>query len=90
MSQLASSLSSFENSKGKLPSQVIFNPKENASAMFLRSGKEVQSSKLEAIGDGGGQVPEKPEKEEVNTTPPVPKTFDINPHFPGRFAKAKK
>ncbi|XP_027166496.1 uncharacterized protein LOC113766512 [Coffea eugenioides] len=47
MSQLASSLSSFENSKRKLPFQVIPNPKDNASAMLLRSGKEVQSSKSE-------------------------------------------
>nr|XP_027086658.1 uncharacterized protein LOC113708398 [Coffea arabica] len=44
MSQLATSMSNLENSnRGKLPSQVIPNPKENASAMQLRSGKEVQS-----------------------------------------------
>ncbi|XP_027124267.1 uncharacterized protein [Coffea arabica] len=50
MSQLAPSMSNFENGKGKLPSQVIANSKENASAMLLRSGKEVQSSKSEATG----------------------------------------
>ena len=29
-------------SSGKLPSQTIVNPRENASAIILRSGKEVE------------------------------------------------
>ncbi|XP_071916300.1 uncharacterized protein [Coffea arabica] len=90
MSQLASSLSSFENGKGKLSSQVIPNPKENASAMLLRSGKEVQSSKSETTGDEDEQVSEKLEREKVSSPSPIPKAFDINSPFPGRFAKAKK
>ena len=90
MSQLASSLSSFENGKGKLSSQVIPNPKENASAMLLQSGKEVQSSKSETTGDEDEQVSEKLEREKVSSPSPIPKAFDINSPFPGRFAKAKK
>ncbi|XP_027174158.1 uncharacterized protein LOC113773736 [Coffea eugenioides] len=66
MSQLASSLSNFENGKGKLPSQVISNLKENASAMPLRSGKDVQSSKLEATRDGDEQVSDEPKKEKLS------------------------
>ena len=41
VSQLASSLNKLETSKGKLPSQAEINPIENASAITLRSGKEV-------------------------------------------------
>ena len=29
-------------SSGKLPSQTVVNPRENASAIILRSGKEVE------------------------------------------------
>ncbi|KAL0403700.1 UNVERIFIED_CONTAM: Retrovirus-related Pol polyprotein from transposon.6 [Sesamum radiatum] len=42
MSQLASSVSRLE-SQGKLPSQTVINPKQNASAIVLRSGKELKS-----------------------------------------------
>ncbi|XP_027181627.1 uncharacterized protein LOC113780002 [Coffea eugenioides] len=90
MSQLASSMSNLENGKGKLPSQVIPNPKENASTMLLRSGKKVQFSKSEAAGVKDDQVSGELEKEKVSTPPDVPKTFDINSPFPGRLAKAKK
>ncbi|KAJ8763970.1 hypothetical protein K2173_003752 [Erythroxylum novogranatense] len=40
VSQLATSLSKIE-SQGKLPSQTVVNPKQNASAITLRSGKEL-------------------------------------------------
>ncbi|XP_027166446.1 uncharacterized protein LOC113766452 [Coffea eugenioides] len=90
ISQLASSMSNFENSKRKLPSQVIPNPKENASAMLLRNGKEIHPTKPEATRNGKEQVTEEPEQEEVSTPPRIPKTSDINPPFPGRFTKAKK
>ncbi|KAJ8749935.1 hypothetical protein K2173_013850 [Erythroxylum novogranatense] len=39
--QLATSLSKLE-SQGKLPSQTIVNPKDNVSAITLRSGKELE------------------------------------------------
>lgn len=29
---------------GKLPSQTVINPKENASAIMLRSGKQLEES----------------------------------------------
>ncbi|KAL0370706.1 UNVERIFIED_CONTAM: hypothetical protein Sangu_0388700 [Sesamum angustifolium] len=41
MSQLPSSVSKLE-SQGKLPSQIVVNPKQNASAIVLLSGKELQ------------------------------------------------
>ncbi|KAL0389103.1 UNVERIFIED_CONTAM: hypothetical protein Scaly_0267400 [Sesamum calycinum] len=46
MSQLASSVSKLE-SQGKLPSQTIVNPKQNASVIVLRSGKELQENTKE-------------------------------------------
>ncbi|KAF7824226.1 hypothetical protein G2W53_022370 [Senna tora] len=43
MSQLATSVSKLE-SQGKLPSQTETNPKHNASAITLRSGKELKNA----------------------------------------------
>lgn len=40
MSQLETSMSRLE-SQGKLPSQTVINPKQNASAITLRSGKKL-------------------------------------------------
>ncbi|XP_068662924.1 uncharacterized protein [Aristolochia californica] len=43
MSQMAITISRLvAQSLGKLPSQTVVNPRENASAIFLRSGKEVK------------------------------------------------
>ena len=43
MSQMAIAISQLEaQSSGKLPFQTIGNPRENASAFILRSGKEVE------------------------------------------------
>ena len=40
---MATAISRLEaQSSGKLPSQTIVNPRENASAIILRSGKEVE------------------------------------------------
>ena len=44
VSQLATSLGKMEANKGKLPAQPEVNPRENANAIVLRSGKEVQTS----------------------------------------------
>jgi hypothetical protein len=45
MGQMATSISQLEaQSSGKLPSQTIVNPRENASAIVLRSGKKVEIS----------------------------------------------
>ena len=41
--QMATVISRLEvQSLGKLPSQTVVNPRENASAIVLRSGKEVE------------------------------------------------
>ena len=43
MDQMATTISQLEaQSSGKLPSQTVVNPRENASAIVLRSGKEVK------------------------------------------------
>ena len=43
MGQMATAISQLEaQSSRKLPSQTIVNPRENASAIILRSGKEIQ------------------------------------------------
>ncbi|KAL0439322.1 UNVERIFIED_CONTAM: hypothetical protein Slati_2415200 [Sesamum latifolium] len=62
MSQLASSVDRLE-SQGKLPSQPIVNPKQNASAIVLRSGKELQDHKDENDTKRGHAQKRKPEKE---------------------------
>ncbi|KAL0421448.1 UNVERIFIED_CONTAM: hypothetical protein Slati_3167700, partial [Sesamum latifolium] len=62
MSQLASSVGRLE-SQGKLPSQSIVNPKQNASAIVLRSGKELQELIDENDTKRGHAQKRKPEKE---------------------------
>ncbi|KAL0294593.1 UNVERIFIED_CONTAM: hypothetical protein Sangu_3214700 [Sesamum angustifolium] len=62
MSQLASSVSKLE-SQGKLPSQTVINPKQNASAIVLRSGKELQENTDENGTKRGHAQQRKPEKE---------------------------
>ena len=43
MGQMATVISRLEvQSSGKLPSQTVVNPRENASAIILRSGKDVE------------------------------------------------
>ena len=43
MGQMATAISQLDvQSSGKLPSQMIVNPRENASAIVLRSGKEIE------------------------------------------------
>ncbi|XP_031095193.1 uncharacterized protein LOC115999484 [Ipomoea triloba] len=90
MSQLASTVSRLE-SQGKLPSQTIVNPKQNVSAITLRSGKELpehtqvrktpnrEETEKEVHQPQNGQ---KPDKEH-------PKSWVIPPPFPSRFAKSK-
>ncbi|KAJ9166961.1 hypothetical protein P3X46_021650 [Hevea brasiliensis] len=77
---------------GKLPSQIVMNPRENASAMFC-SGKEVynqtphKSTKKKKQGEKEFEVP----KVEVNTEPKLNKVNNfVLPPFPCRLAKNKK
>ena len=45
MGQIATAINWLEaQSLGKLPFQMVVNPRENASAIILRSGKEVKIS----------------------------------------------
>ena len=48
VSQVATSMSKFE-SQGKLPSQTEINPRQNVSAITLRSGKELQDNGVEKL-----------------------------------------
>ena len=73
MGQVASSVGKLEAQiNGKLPSQAL-NPKENVSAIMLRSGKELEEKRLKQI--------EMEEEEEIKTElmskkehPPPPQT----------------
>jgi hypothetical protein len=59
MGQVASSVGKLEaQMNGKLPSQAL-NPKENVSAIMLRSGKELEEQRLKQI--------EMKEEEEIET-----------------------
>ncbi|KAL0438824.1 UNVERIFIED_CONTAM: hypothetical protein Slati_2365400 [Sesamum latifolium] len=96
MSQLASFIGRLE-SQGKLPSQPIVNPKQNASAIVLRSGKELQDHKDENSTKRGHAQKRKPEKEveipqEQDDKPKEdqPKVLVTRPPFPERFTKSKK
>ncbi|KAL0391266.1 UNVERIFIED_CONTAM: hypothetical protein Slati_4578800 [Sesamum latifolium] len=94
MSQLASSVGRLE-SQGKLPSQPIVNPKQNASAIVLRSGKELQDHKDKNDTKRGHAQKRKPEKEveipqDDEPKEDQPKVLVTRPPFPKRFTKFKK
>ncbi|XP_062114092.1 uncharacterized protein LOC133825120 [Humulus lupulus] len=96
--QLAASYNRLEaNLSNKLPSQPEMNPKENASAVTLQSGKQYDppsppmpsklSSKPQVDCSVNEDVPPKP----TNPTQLNPKpTFVIPPSFPSRLKKTKK
>ncbi|KAL2243646.1 UNVERIFIED_CONTAM: Retrovirus-related Pol polyprotein from transposon 17.6 [Sesamum indicum] len=95
ISQLASSVGKLE-SQGKLPSQSVINPRQNASAITLRSGKELQEHVKEDDTKRGHDAKRKPEKEievqQEQTEHEVDhlKPLVTRPPFPERFTKAKK
>ncbi|KAL2242612.1 UNVERIFIED_CONTAM: Transposon Ty3-G Gag-Pol polyprotein [Sesamum indicum] len=95
ISQLASSVGKLE-SQGKLPSQSVINPRQNASAITLRSGKELQEHVKEDNTKRGHDAERKSEKEievqQEQTEHEVdhPKPLVTRPPFPERFTKAKK
>ncbi|XP_031375544.1 uncharacterized protein LOC116190014 [Punica granatum] len=96
MSQLATTVSKLEGAKGKLPSQTEINPRENASAVTLRSGKVLEpavpsKNRAQDKIDEGETKKEKSvdeTKEDIINTP-IQKIV-IPPPFPSRFARAKK
>ncbi len=77
----------------KLPSQTVMNPRENASAILLWSGKEVdnqtshESTKKKKQGEKEFEILEV----KVNTEPKLNKVNNyVFPPFPYRLAKTKK
>lgn len=65
ITQIATSVGKLETqNSGKLLSQTVVNPKENASAMVLRSRKEIESKRISPTKDTG----EKDNDEEVLET----------------------
>ncbi|KAJ9168056.1 hypothetical protein P3X46_019630 [Hevea brasiliensis] len=92
--QLSSSVSKLEAQvSGKLPSQTVMNTRENARAILLRSGKEVDNQtphepiKKKKQGTKESKVPEV----EVNTESKLNKVNNsVFPPFPCRLAKNKK
>ncbi|XP_052484896.1 uncharacterized protein LOC105795966 [Gossypium raimondii] len=73
-------------SQGKLPSQTEPNPRQNANAVTLRSGKVLESIPDRNLTQKIAQ--EKPEKDEqVLPKPPLPK---IQPPFPERFIQCRR
>ncbi|XP_071925241.1 uncharacterized protein [Coffea arabica] len=98
MSQLASTVNRLESQLSeKLPLQTIVNPKQNASAITLRSGKELpepskriseQAIEEELEKEGNVSQPralEQPDFGEKSTQVVTPL-----PPFPSRLAKSKK
>ncbi|PKI66253.1 hypothetical protein CRG98_013334 [Punica granatum] len=96
MSQLATTVCKLEGVKGKLPSQTEVNPRENASAITLRSGKmlEPASFSQNRAQDKTDENETRKEKsangmKEDNINTPIQKIVIPSP-FPDRFARAKK
>ncbi|XP_019184289.1 PREDICTED: uncharacterized protein LOC109179183 [Ipomoea nil] len=92
MSQLASTVSRLE-SQGKLPSQTVINPKQNASAFILRSGKELQEPTQVRNRHNRDEENEKevhPPQNDQKLVKEHPGAVVIPPPFPSRLAKSKK
>ncbi|KAL5554371.1 hypothetical protein UlMin_041772 [Ulmus minor] len=100
-SQLATTVGRLEaQGSGKLPSQTVINPKENASAISLRSGKTLDEAHKEPV-QTGKEKDLSVEKDDATTsnedTPPrkvisnssIPINVSSLP-FPSRFATTKK
>ncbi|KAH9784028.1 hypothetical protein KPL71_009511 [Citrus sinensis] len=94
MSQLATTVSRLESQVlGRLPSQSEVNPKQNVSAVILRSGKELQepSKKVtEHVEDELEKNELMPQSQDAQPTGAKPLPIVIPPPFPSRFAKSKK
>ncbi|XP_019178826.1 PREDICTED: uncharacterized protein LOC109173960 [Ipomoea nil] len=92
VSQLASTVSRLE-SQGKLPSQTVVNPKQNVSAIALRSGKELKEHTQVRKTPNQDEETEKevsqPQNDQ-NLIGELPKSLVIPPPFPSRLAKSKK
>ncbi|XP_019177672.1 PREDICTED: uncharacterized protein LOC109172885 [Ipomoea nil] len=90
--QLASTVGRLE-SQGKLSSQTIVNPKQNVSAITLRSGKELSEPTQVRKTPNQDEETEKEVHQSQDDQKPIgehPKTMVIPPPFPSRLAKSKK
>ncbi|KAL0378595.1 UNVERIFIED_CONTAM: hypothetical protein Sradi_3165000 [Sesamum radiatum] len=95
MSQLATSVSQLAaQASGKLPSQTEANPRENVSAMTLRSGKELQPTEpILTKGKGEEEIHDDtvPHTDKVDSNfvpPPSSNTCALS--FPYRMSKSKE
>ena len=99
MGQMATAISCLEvQSSGKLPSQTIVNPRENASTIVLRNSKEV---KIPVKASPASLKQEKEQNVVANKNVPnddkVPKhkfpplsNYKLVPPFPQALAKSRK
>ncbi|KAL2235917.1 UNVERIFIED_CONTAM: hypothetical protein Sindi_1323900 [Sesamum indicum] len=93
INQLASSVGKLE-SQGKLPSQSVINPRQNVSAIMLRSGKELQENVNEDDTKRGHGVKTKPEKEievqQEQAEPGPSEAFGNQTPLPEKIHQSKK
>lgn len=94
MSQLVTTVSRLESHVlGRLPLQSKVNPKQNASAVILRSGKELQkpSNKVtKHVEDELEKNELMPKSQDAQPTKAKPLPMVIPPPFPSQFVKSKK
>ncbi|XP_052204029.1 uncharacterized protein LOC127809305 [Diospyros lotus] len=97
ISQLATSMSRLEaQGSGKLPSQTIVNPRENVSAITLRSGKEIDIPIQNPTDLAKKTQKEEGENEATISSKVISQTIVHNPDkpnplpFPSRLSKSKK
>jgi hypothetical protein len=99
MGQMATAISQLEaQSSGKLPSQTVVNPRENASAIVLRSGKEVEIP-VKAAPTSSKQEKEKnvvadknvPNDDDIPKRKfPLLSDYKLVPPFPQALAESRK
>ncbi|XP_024035604.1 uncharacterized protein LOC112096411 [Citrus clementina] len=94
MSQLATTVSRLESQVlGRLPSQSEVNPKQNVSAVILRSGTELQEPSKKVTKHVEDELEKNelmPKSQDAQPTRAKPLPIVIPPPFPSRFAKSKK
>ena len=93
MSQLATTVSRLESQVSeKLPSQSEVNPKQNVSAVILKSEKELQEPSKKVTKHVEDELEKNelmPQSHDAEPTRAKPLPIVIPPPFPSRFAKSK-
>ncbi|KAH9803303.1 hypothetical protein KPL71_001711 [Citrus sinensis] len=94
MSQLATTVSRLESQVlGRLPSQSEVNPKQNVSAVILRSGTELQEPSKKVTKHVEDELEKNelmPQSQDAQPTKAKSLPIVIPPPFPSRFTKSKK